>query len=463
MGTYSTSETNRFSLRDLQQLFLKVGVTRLIWKPLSANDNSKNQPYLGGDFSALNIIPTGPLTLSDSASNKKSTKAGSKVIKAALDLCWISATGQMFEAPSAQLILYPQYPEVRLSGFLKGSKVSLSEWMQPQKQGRAEGRHLLLGVTASGKIFAYLAPPNTCLATELEALPRKPVTSVFFEVPLDESSNKVELIEALMRVHQKGWLPSIRLKRASNGHVEAVPYQAANGGGYTLEAQLGIFPNGVSAPDYRGWELKQYGVKDCSKSATTAKAVTLMTPEPDGGFYKESGVNNFVRKFGYKDKLGRENRMNFGGTHYVGTENPSTSLTMQLAGLNHNQLGFSADGAIELVNSTGDIAASWSYTKLLEHWKRKHSNAAYIPAISQATTPKQYLFCSPVYLGEGTDFSMYLQAMEQGIVYYDPGIKLVTDASGKETSKRRSQFRVRFKDVKTLYKNWEVAQLVPPT
>ena len=43
-----------------------------------------------------------------------------------------------------------------------------------------------------------------------------------------------------------------------------------------------------------------------------------MTPEPTGGHYKIHGVESFIRKFGYPDKMGREDRLNFGGVHKVG-------------------------------------------------------------------------------------------------------------------------------------------------
>ncbi len=38
----------------------------------------------------------------------------------------------------------------------------------------------------------------------------------------------------------------------SDGSI--TPYLARNGGGYTLEAELGILPNSYSEPDLLGWE-----------------------------------------------------------------------------------------------------------------------------------------------------------------------------------------------------------------
>lgn len=459
-GTYDLSETEQYSLDALLELLREKGVTKVLWKPLQPNDNSKNQPYFGGDFSALNSIPTGPLTLHKGTSNKPSTRAGKSVIKAPLNFFWLSPTGYEFKAPNAQLILYPQYPEVRLSGFLQGSKVTMSGWMNSEKEGRTPGRHLILGIHPEGKILAYLAVPGSVIAKALETHTQETETTVFNRINFSgkSSDTKQLLLNELRQIHQAGWHKSVRLKKDALGNIAPANYLAPNGGGYTLEALLGVFPNGDSAPDFMGWEIKQYGVSSCEKTANISKAVTLMTPEPDGGFYKKEGVNEFVKKFGYPDKLGRENRYNFGGTHYANKENPSTKLVLQLSGFRSNSK-FDADGSLQLCSQDGEVAASWSFTKMLEHWKKKHAQAAYVPALASKETPKEYFYCSPVYLAEGTDFSFYLNGINSGNVYYDPGIKLEKNAAGKEVSKRRSQFRVRFKEVKSLYKKWSAENL----
>jgi len=36
-------------------------------------------------------------------------------------------------------------------------------------------------------------------------------------------------------------------------------------GGYTLEAELGIIPNGKAEPDYLGYEVKQYSVTNLNR------------------------------------------------------------------------------------------------------------------------------------------------------------------------------------------------------
>lgn len=53
-------------------------------------------------------------------------------------------------------------------------------------------------------------------------------------------------------------------------------------------------------PDFRGWEVKQHSVTNFPR-ADSGTAITLMTPEPTDGFYKDRGVEAFIRWFGSPD------------------------------------------------------------------------------------------------------------------------------------------------------------------
>src|SRR5438105_159624 len=125
------------NLVTLKALFVKAGCTQLYAKPLAENDNSKNQVYFGPDFEALNLFPNTGIVADSSAKNP--------IFKAKLHFGWLLPNAQVAEAPGAQLILYPQYPEVRFSGFLKGCASPPSDLMA----GRLRGRVLFLGVTSS--------------------------------------------------------------------------------------------------------------------------------------------------------------------------------------------------------------------------------------------------------------------------------------------------------------------------
>jgi len=452
-GTYDTPISQEISLKNVVNIFQSQGVSQIYIKKLSPNDNSKNQPYFGSHLTDLPFLPTGEIIASVSDS-KKISKRKIKY-QAPINLSWIDANGSIYPAPHAKLIYYPQYPEVRFSGFLQSSKVNASKWMSPDKQGRSEGRWLILGVTKDNSIYAYLVTPENNLSNELKSSNFIEVSKVIWQLDVNHApaieSTRDTLISKLLEIHNMGWIPSQKL----NSDMVLTSYNAPNGGGYTLEAMLGITPNGIAEPDYLGWEVKQFGVTKLPR--TGAKPTTLMTPEPNGGYYCSSGAIEFVKTYGYADKHGKEDRMNFGGKHLVGQPQKLTNLTMQLVGFDSDASAITdAKVSIVLLDSSGNVAASWSFAKFMNHWKRKHSQAVYIPCIRRSISGiPEYYYGKDVELGTGTNFEMILSAMHLGTVFYDPGIKLENISSDKPKIKRRNQFRVNHKHLDTLYKQFE--------
>ncbi len=432
-------------LTQLKAMFVKAGCTKLYAKPLAENDNSKNQVYFGPGFNALNLFPNTGVFPDSSPKNP--------IFKAKLQFGWLLPNGQVAEVPTAQLILYPQYPEIRFSGFLKGCKLAPSELMA----GRINGRVLFLAVTGRC-VVGFVVGANSEIAAEFRALKLEPHDGVFIElglpsIPSGEDS-RVKLLNQLSRINQLGWIDSKQLD--SKGILK--PCNAAQCGGFTLEAELGIPKNSDAEPDFLGWEVKQYAVENFEK-IESAKPITLMTPEPTGGFYKDKSPEAFVRKFGYADKSGIVDRMNFGGRHYVGRRCPPTGLTMQLVGFNAATGKITdANGAITLVSDTGEVAAAWAFGKILEHWSHKHMKAAYVPSQCRKEPGRQYAYGHKVRLAERTDSLRLLAALADGGVYYDPGIKL-ENASSKPEMKRRSQFRVASKNISALYETVEVVEV----
>ncbi|WP_323813418.1 MvaI/BcnI family restriction endonuclease [Cellvibrio sp. NN19] len=456
IGTYDSQASKEINLTILKKILIDNGVDKIYVKKLSPNDNSKNQPYLGGDLTELSFIPTDEIEPSITSSTKKS-KTSIK-FQASLHLEWITPEGNCILAPHAKLIYYPQYPEVRLSGFLRNSKVNISKWMAPQKQGRSEGRWLIFGVCNNKKIYAYLVTPESNLANELSLISFKSVGSVLSEIEIDEKEHEVStkdsLIRTLLNIHSQGWISSRKL----NADLTYSNYSAPNGGGYTLESLLNIYPNGFSEPDYMGWEVKQFGVSKFPSSG--AKPTTLMTPEPNGGIYVEKGPSAFIQNYGYPDKSGIQDRYNFGGKHTAGKTQNLTNLTMQILGFDEKSLSIiDPNGSIALIDKNDQIAASWSFAKLIDHWKRKHSQAVYVPCLSRINTVtglKEYHFGNNLELGEGTNFEVFLAAVQTGTIFYDPGIKMENASSTSPKIKRRSQFRVNHKDIKNLYNKYEI-------
>jgi len=433
------------NLEKLKKVFSDNGCRRIYVKELSPNDNSKNQVYLGGSFDILNIFPVSDISSDNSGDWKRDR------FKASVHFFWITQDGSICEAPKTQLILYPKYPEVRLSGFLAGCENAPSDLMAT----RMDGRILFLAATEKGTLLSYVCSQESETARNYKLLGDLGKHGVFNIIDIQDSNESRNiLIRELARIHSYEWIKSKRLSR--DGMI--IPCNASNCGGYTLEAELGITPNGYSEPDYLGWEIKQFAVTRLDRIGSSV--ITLFTPEPTGGYYTEHGVESFIRKYGYADKMGREDRMNFGGVHKAGIVHPLTGLKLTLPGFDaENNKIRNSDGCIALIDNAGVITASWSFTSLLKHWNRKHNLACYVPSQNHKEPVLEYRYGNLIMMNTGTDFILFLKAMASGDIYYDPGIKL-EHVSGNSTTKRRSQFRVKANTLKNLYYSSEIKDVL---
>ncbi|HJS00744.1 MAG TPA: MvaI/BcnI family restriction endonuclease [Flavobacterium sp.] len=432
------------NLKNLKAIFSVNGCNKIYIKNLAPNDNSKNQVYFGGNFEVLNILPISEIITEEAGDWKKER------FKAKIKFSWILEDGTLTIAPKSQLVLYPKYPEVRFSGFLFGSKNAPSSLMTQRLQDRL----LFLGVSDLGEILGYVAAPDSEIANELNNLSSLNNYGIFkvIELPIFQN-NRQKLISELLRIHNLGWIKSKRLDAFGN----ILPCESSNCGGYTLEAELGITPNGYSEPDYLGWEVKQFGVNNFER--INSKVITLMTPEPTDGFYKSAGAEAFLRKYGYPDVSGKPDRLNFGGVHKSDMLHPRTNLTLKLIGYDQCEGKIrNANGRIALIDANDNETASWSFSSMLLHWNRKHNQACYVPSLSEKTTGRNYKYGNNVILGTGTDFLMFLKEMANGNIYYDPGIKL-ENMSTKPLIKKRSQFRIVSKNLGNLYKLNEIVDI----
>lgn len=432
---------NSWGLAEVRTAFVAAGCQRLYAKILATNDDSKKQIYLGGDLSALSLFPF--------ARPVPSTKKDSAAQFAALKFRWLVENSVETVAPTAKLIVYPDYPEVRLSGFLKGCERAPTEALREYAARDFPDRVLFMGVRGDSEIVAMLVWRAAAIVSQLQALPDSERRGVFNVINLRGAvDTKTELCRRLCEIHGKGWLPPKRL--GAGGLVDC---KGTNCGGYTLEAALGVAANGVSEPDLLGWEIKQHGVTNFVRPPSGV--VTLFTPEPNGGVYADEGVSAFIERFGYADKIGREDRRNFGGTHRCGEFNASTGLTLVCTGFDRVK-GVVSDlaGGVELVDRTGVVAARWAFVELLEHWRRKHAAAAFVPSMVRRTPSIAYCYGREIHLGVETDFNLLLRAFCAGTVYYDPGIKMEAASSSAPVIKRRSQFRTKFANLASLYKTF---------
>ncbi len=243
------------NLDQLTQMFKESGCRSLYAKVLARNDNSKQQIYFGPGFSALSLFPNRGVSPDD--------KPGNETFKAQMSFSWIKIDGQLSHAPGAQLILYPQYPEVRFSGFLRGCRDGPNQLLT----SREHGRILFLGVTRNESVIGFVVPACSDLANEFMQKYPVPDTGVFSEIPLPVATGNIDartgLLSELLRIHRLGWIDSKRL----SGDGSTMPCKSSNCGGYTLEAELGVIPNGRSEPDFLGYEVKQTAVPNFERLA----------------------------------------------------------------------------------------------------------------------------------------------------------------------------------------------------
>ncbi len=425
-------------LDSLIACFRTLGATRVFCKHLAENDNTKQQIYLGGSFEVLKLLVFGEIAAYGAVKVPN--------FKANVPLWWVDGDGRAAPAPGAKLILYPKYPEIRLSGFLRGCALAPSEHMQPvplvqrRSNNGPDGRILVFGVSAD-KVFVHLLLPGTDIAEEIHQREKKDALhgGVLREIALAEQKNSREkLLSRLRDIHANGWHPSIKLDPNGN----PMPYSARNGGGYTLEALLGVIPNGHSAPDFEGWEIK----------AHSGGKVTLMTPEPDAGYYGENGVEAFLRKYG---KQTREDTIYFTGTHKAGIRSKSGHLLTTEGFDQLNGKIVNVTGGIRLLDENQNISAEWTFGQLIKKWSEKHAAAAYVPYERDENEPIRYRYNSPVLLGEGTEFELFLRAMVSGAVIYDPAPKLTGLGTSRTQVKARSQFRISIRALNLLYNKIE--------
>lgn len=426
------------SLADLAQIMRRNGAETVIFKMLANNDNSKQQIYFRSDVSILKKLPTGDMY------EDGYTEGSGAIFKAPLPLSWIDLSGQKERANGAQFIFYPKYPEVRLSGFLKGCGLAPRHLMQPPTKAERDNwsakglqRCMVLGVK-SDEVLAYVSAWDDHLSLEaaeiIHAGTATNFTDVFYEyAPGRSESSREKLLRRLTDLHHMGFVGSQKIDQ----YGVAQPYAAQNGAGFTLESYFGISPNGRSEPDFMDWELK----------AHSSGAVTLMTPEPDSGSYL-----NDLKAFLDAHATSKTNeKMNFASIHRVGATNPKSNLTMQLSGYDLQKREIvDPRGGLVLTDSAGNVGAGWSFEKLLNHWKRKHSNTCFVSYQKEVRDRPHYAYGPKIQLCTGAGVRKYLDALATSVIYYDPGINMKF-SNGLWKRKKRNQFRVKWRNVPSIY------------
>jgi hypothetical protein len=238
-----------------------------------------------------------------------------------------------------------------------------------------------------------------------------------------------------------------------------IAYDAPNGGGYTLEAVLGVPSNAVKGPDFMGWELKGFEVKNFEEWPAS-KRVTLLDPGPDGGEYKNLGAAGFIQAYGYSPK-GRTDRMNFGGVHKYGVLARLTTSTLGLTGYDRNLKGGTItddSGAVVVYGPADEILMSWSFRHLMLMWNRKHEKAAFVPYNLRREPHRQYHYGNRIAICRNSDFLYFLREVADGNVIFDPGLK-VEGLPSKPKAKVRCPMRISVENTPKLYHQAKIVTL----
>ncbi|MEK0264926.1 MvaI/BcnI family restriction endonuclease [Bifidobacterium mongoliense] len=426
-----------------------------VWvKGLGRNNNSKQQVYLAGDPSDLSFLPLGAPAYTPTKSHKP--KASAPIIQIPVAWRWVTPDGT-FEAPHTRLCYYPQYPEVRLSGFLRGCREAPSELMGETRRGHEAGRCLFLGpVKNSDGVIDHVVgivvgadSPAAKYAFDMQSFEPGRLCPVIIRGERGIGEFSV-LQEALLGIVGRRITPW-RLR--GDGSAQR-PYIAPNAPGFTLEAELGVGENAIPGPDFDIWELK--AIKQPTLARRYNHKVTLFTPQPDRGWITEHAQSEFVLKYGHVSQ--RDQNGNAIGYYFTTRDfrhendnRPDVKLKLTLIGFTDDR-NFDPDGMIALIDTeTGETAAGWSFLKLLDHWQRKHNRAAYVPYLREDSDDSTFVEFGPlITLGVSTSFGLFLQAMKDGKVVYDPGDK-ATLVNGKWVPHSRSQFRINLNHIAAIY------------
>lgn len=426
------------SIDELRGLLAGQGVRTAWVKFLSKKqDNEKNQIYLGGGLDGVtNLFPATIHARSASESTaKRGAKPGKPKLEARLDFAWLGANGARYDAPGTRIIDYFQYPEVRMSGFLAGCEFAPDALRRDLQAGYGQ-RILVMGTASDGKVLGLvLAERDDPVVGAFPDLPLQGGRGVLHVLNIDgdATAEPADLlrgeIEAIVR---GGWYSS----RIRKGDV-IEPFKGSQGGGYTLEALLGVAANGNKAPDKHGFEIKAY----------SGSRISLMTPTPDYGWQGVHSFREFMDRYGLPGQK-NDGSLRFTGLYRVGKPNEKTGFELRVTGYDAVNDSFEdADRiGVEIFDSAEkEIVAGWSLEKLANCWNAKHANALYIGFENREGEDglRDYRYADSWVTGTGTDVWKLLRAIANGMVFYDPADTIYADGRPKV----RSQWRINARDL----------------
>ena len=299
------------NLAEITDILRKHNANGALIKKLGKNANDKNQVYSGSDFQPLH--PYFNFEFDERVESVSAKKRGQHLGKPILEakftkFLWLGSDKSEIRAKNLKLIIYPQYPEARLSGF-----EPITGHMPPSlsvtytKENPEVTRYLLIARRGFGEALGMMiVNPSQTFIDEVSALSAAPKSKVWKSISFEQDTSE-ELQSLLSNIVSRSH-DGCRLK-----HGNVIPFNGTQVCGFTLEQALGISPNSSKDGDFKGIELKTH----------TQKRVTLFTPEPDIGNYNQD-FKKFMIDYGYLDNNGN---YRLTGTHRNGIRCAKSSLT----------------------------------------------------------------------------------------------------------------------------------------
>ena len=444
------------SYKEARSILERLGAKELLIKKLSRNHNDKNQVYAGSDlalFQSRFEMSYEERGFSESAT-KRLSDTSKRIPEARFEsFHWMADGGFLVEAQAVKVIIYAQYPEVRLSGFKTvDNRMPYAMSVDYTKGDPDAVRYLILARTQDGAAIGVMVNnPGQRFIDEVQELPKAAEARTWFWDLFPDAGP--ETLRAMLARQINMWHAGERLKQ--DGTI--VPFSGTQVCGYTLEKVLEIPSNSGKDGDIFGIELK----------ACTQKRVTLFTPEPDMGEYSENFAECMKHR-GYESSSGI---YRITGIHKAGTRCAKSGLTLSVEGYKPGDKVTAKFDEIYvgLFSDDNKLVAGWSLERLLNNWSQKHNEAVYVFAekrdcedqnLTQTGVKYEVKFNDEPLWCNRTSPERLLNAIVSGTIYLDPAPKYVENNPSQ--NKRRSQWRVSdiYKAANEIYESAKLVELV---
>ncbi len=260
--------------------------------------------------------------------------------------------------------------------------------------------------------------------------------------------SKEELIEKFKAIYAKGWIENKRGK--NDGAV-----------GNTLEDLLEIPENNLPIPNAAEWELK-------AQRATTSSLLTLFHSEPSptcmrivpnillpkyGWPHNDAGIQYPESEKSFRATINTSSYSDRGFKVSVNDKERKVEIIFDNAHTDDRHSNW-AKSVEERVGHLGnfDLVPYWGFDDIFHKAGTKLNNCFYVRADvkyeGKGKKRKEYFLYNYVLKLSTFDLDKFIQAIRDG--------KLYVDFDARSGHNHGTKFRIRYRDIPSLYKNAEV-------